>query len=152
MNKERGQVLPLLAIIIAIVACGVVAGVLGWTSRQMSTTVTVNESVGMVQPQGVNPDKDLQNSETNLNNSGANLNNSEANLNNAQALAIPTLTAAEYELKMAQACAIRGDCAVGTYLQGQAVGKGDTMRTFGLSTVGLVIAGIVIFLVLVIKR
>jgi len=65
---------------------------------------TTNGSIDMVQPNGF-PQRDLTESE-------ANLNNSQANINNQVAASIPTLTAAEYELKMAQACQLRGDCVL----------------------------------------
>lgn len=118
-RRDQGQIGLLFGIIIAVVLFGLLAGALSWAQgRGPAETVPPNDGINMIQPQGANPQKDNINSETNLN-------NSQANLNNAEAAAVPTLTDAEYQLKLAQACALRNDCAVDTFNQGRQEGASE---------------------------
>jgi uncharacterized protein HemX len=136
--SEKGQAQLLLAIIIGVVVCGVVAGLWGWVQGQVPSQTT-GGNISMIQPQGANPRKDFSNSQTNLN-------NSEANLNNAEAQSVPKLTDAEVEVMQAEACKLRNDCAVQTYLQGERAGVNKATGMFGLGTVGAVLFVIVIVL------
>jgi hypothetical protein len=97
MNRGAPVGAILFGFILVIAVCFGGAALLGGTP-------TTTGPIDMVQPNGY--------PQRNLTESQANLNNSQANLNNANAAAVPTLTAAEYELKMAQACQFRGDCVL----------------------------------------
>lgn len=143
-KHEQGQAGLLVAIVVGIVLFGLAAGVLSWAKgKAPAQTVAFSDGIGMLQPQGANPGKDLTNSQTNLN-------NSEANLNNANAAAVPTLTDAEYQLTMAQACQLRGDCAVQTFNQGREAGAADAWTKL-LMWIAMGCLGVFV-LVLILKR
>lgn len=150
MRKESGQIQLVMAIIICVVACGLLAGLGSWAIGRAPAR-TNDQSVDMIQPRGVNPEKDYANSQSNLNNSQSNLNNSEAQLNLAEATAVIIDAQGEYAVNIAQATAIVANSdqgPVNTYMAGQADGQADGMKTFGLSTVALVAIGFVVFLLL----
>jgi hypothetical protein len=83
-------------------------------------------SIGMVNPSGVNPERDYAYSQTNLN-------NSQSNVYNANADGVEQIAKAQAYKLYAEACDIRNDCFAGERAANQ-----SALNTILLSLVGVI--------------